>query len=83
MDQINMPKYADPWKLGQLLNKNEDALKYVAQRHPAEIRRWLALRKRMGRNCPMARGVLKLIAYKEGDNEKLLIATENGEWNEQ
>lgn len=75
-----MSVYAEWLKLEELLDKNESALKAIAQLHPQEIMRWIALRKRMGKNCPTARGVLKLICVLEADNKQFIENVNNGSW---
>ena len=72
--------YSDPMKLGKLLDDSEDTLKWVAQKYPSEIRKYLALRARMGKSCPMARGVLKLLCYYEAKNDKFVKSIETGTW---
>ena len=75
-----MSQYAEWIKLEELLDASEEALKQIAAKHPAEIMKWIALRKRMGKNCPNARGVLKLICLLEANNHNFIQSTEEGRW---
>jgi len=65
-------------KLEALMDNDEDALKYIAQKYPAEIRRWLSLRARQGRFCPVARGVVKLLAWMAKDDATISRSVESG-----
>jgi hypothetical protein len=73
-------KYADFLKLEKLLENNNDVLKWLHGKYPKEIQRWVVLRSKMGRHCPMARGVLKLISYMESSNTHFYNAVESGIW---
>jgi hypothetical protein len=75
-----MSQYAEWLKLEELLTSNDSALKQVAAKYPQEIMKWLALRRRMGAQCPTARGVLKLICFYEANNEKFIKAVNNNVW---
>jgi hypothetical protein len=70
-----------PWyKLEQIIVINDSAQKDLAKKYPNEMVRWSILRRRNGQYCPMARGVLKLIAYNERKNADFNNNLEEGTW---
>lgn len=75
-----MSEYPSFLKLESLLLSNETVLQWMATKYPAETAKWLALRRRMGANCPTARGVLKLICFYESKNENFIKSVETNEW---
>jgi hypothetical protein len=77
-----MSRYAKWEDLEALLDKSDAALKALAAKHPDLMVKWHVLRKRMGRHCPMARGVLKIIVMHEADNTAFIRSTTSGEWQE-
>ena len=74
--------YASWEALESLVTTNDNALQAVAKKYPELMMKWTALRKRMGKNCPMARAVLKLIVMYEGDNKAFINSVETGTWND-
>jgi len=64
-----MSEYPDWRILEKLLESDIDIQADIAKKYPNELVRWSILRKRMGRFCPNARGILKLICYMEIKNK--------------
>lgn len=75
-----MSDYVEWKRLEEVIVGNDAAQKDLAAKYPHEMVRWTILRERNGRFCPMARGVLKLIAYNERDNDVFKSNLENREW---
>jgi hypothetical protein len=75
-----MTRYADYLKLERLILSSNAALSYLESRHPGELKKWSALRRRMGHACPLARGVLKVICASEKNNDKLINSCIEGKW---
>lgn len=75
-----MTRYAEWLKLEQLLHSCPEAKDAIRDKYPALINKWEVLRRRMGRDCPMSRQVLKLIVLHEKDNNDFIRSTEEGTW---
>lgn len=67
-------------RLEDILNRDNEAQKDIAIKYPDEMVRWNILRKRNGRFCPMARGILKLLIAYEKDNTQFFKNIEDGQW---
>lgn len=75
-----MSNYVDWQRLEQIIVPDEAAQQDIARKYPNEMIRWSILRKRNGRFCPMARGVLKLIVYNERDNAAFKKNLDESKW---
>ena len=69
------------WRLLEnMLDRNTVALDSLTRRYPRDIERWTVLRKRNGRGCAMARGLLKVIIYNEKNNLQFINNLETCTW---
>ena len=75
-----MATYAEWLELEKLLEVSTEAVAYFTGKYQAHMVRWMYLREKMGRFCPMARGVLKMLVMLEADNTKLIESTKAGKW---
>lgn len=73
-----MAEYPSWEGLERLLETDPAALSYLIQIQPDLINRWIVLRAKMGRHCPMARGALKAICGMNKDNKRLINSINNG-----
>jgi hypothetical protein len=70
-----------PWqRFEEILVNSTSAQTNTAKKYPNEMVRWSILRRRNGRFCPMARGILKLIVYNERENTDFIEVLDSRKW---
>lgn len=69
------------WRfLEEMLDTNTATLDSVKRRYPRDLDTWMVLRKRNGRGCALARGLLKVIIYNEKNNSQFINNLQTRNW---